>query len=374
MRPSSDADCIAIYRGDCNTPDINLNGPLFSRWDMRLKKRFGLWRAAQLRDHGRSAERVRHDQLQPRRADQHYPRWDVAESEPERRQRYFRVTSAYTDINTTFDPGGRIGSWSGAELVGVSGLRLRTEAAQRFTSSLFPRICSPVRPGPVGCASRSSDDMPVSTGAPCAPPGRILWSLSIALRSSAIICAADAGGFVSFATCTSCLSGGVLFFSGGLRPADPPTRSLAGAPTPRSARVAHSLARSLLPGGFAPPDPPTRSLAGAPTPRSARVAHSLRSLAFLCPGGFAPPDPPARSLAGPPTPRSARVGSLASLARFLSGGFAPPDPPARSLAGAPSPRSARVGSLASLVRFLFRGLRPAEPANREPAPPFTPDA
>ena len=42
MRPSSDANCIAIYRFDCDTPDINLNGPLFSRWDMRLKKSFGL--------------------------------------------------------------------------------------------------------------------------------------------------------------------------------------------------------------------------------------------------------------------------------------------------------------------------------------------
>ncbi len=40
LRPASDASCIAIYRYDCNTPDINLNGPLFSRWDMRLKKRF----------------------------------------------------------------------------------------------------------------------------------------------------------------------------------------------------------------------------------------------------------------------------------------------------------------------------------------------
>ena len=40
IRPASDADCIAIYRYDCNAPDINLNGPLFSRWDMRIKKRF----------------------------------------------------------------------------------------------------------------------------------------------------------------------------------------------------------------------------------------------------------------------------------------------------------------------------------------------
>ena len=42
LRPASDANCVAIYRYDCDTADINLNGPLFSRWDMRLKKRFPL--------------------------------------------------------------------------------------------------------------------------------------------------------------------------------------------------------------------------------------------------------------------------------------------------------------------------------------------
>src|SRR5205085_5085236 len=36
----------------------------------------------------------------------------------------------------------------------------------------------------------------------------------------------------------------------------------------------------LFPGGFAPPDPPTCSLAGTPTPRSARMAHSLSLVSF----------------------------------------------------------------------------------------------
>ena len=41
LAPPSDPDCVAIYVGDCGTArQINLRGPLFSRWDMRLKKRF----------------------------------------------------------------------------------------------------------------------------------------------------------------------------------------------------------------------------------------------------------------------------------------------------------------------------------------------
>jgi hypothetical protein len=36
----------------------------------------------------------------------------------------------------------------------------------------------------------------------------------------------------------------------------------------------------VRPGGFAPADPPTRSLAGTPHPRSARVAHSLTLVRF----------------------------------------------------------------------------------------------
>ena len=109
MRPSSDANCIAIYRFDCDTPDINLNGPLFSRWDMRSEEELRPRRAAQLRDHGRSAERVRHDQLQPRRADQHIQGGTSLNPSPNDGNDTFRVTSAYTDINTTFDPGGRVG-------------------------------------------------------------------------------------------------------------------------------------------------------------------------------------------------------------------------------------------------------------------------
>jgi len=98
LRPASDANCIAIYRYDCNTPDINLNGPLFSRWDMRLKKQFPLG--------GRVNFELMAEVLNV---------FDTINfnhsvtAAPANVTDTFRVTSAYTDINTTFDPGGRIG-------------------------------------------------------------------------------------------------------------------------------------------------------------------------------------------------------------------------------------------------------------------------
>ena len=91
-------NCIAIYRFDCNTPDINLNGPLFSRWDMRLKKRFALG--------GRVNFELMAEVLNV------FDTINFNHSVGFRtrsRTETFRVTSAYTDINTTFDPGGRIG-------------------------------------------------------------------------------------------------------------------------------------------------------------------------------------------------------------------------------------------------------------------------
>ena len=109
LRPSSDANCIAIYRYDCDTPDINLNGPLFSRWDMRLKKSFSLGgrRSFEIMaevlnvfdtinfNHGGPTSTIQGGtSLNP---------------SPNNGEDTFRVTSAYTDINTTFDPGGRVG-------------------------------------------------------------------------------------------------------------------------------------------------------------------------------------------------------------------------------------------------------------------------
>jgi Carboxypeptidase regulatory-like domain len=98
LRPASDANCVAIYRFDCNTPDINLNGPLFSRWDMRLKKRFALG--------GRVNFELIAEVLNVFDTINFNHSLGISNTDP---LETFRVTSAYTDVNTTFDPGGRIG-------------------------------------------------------------------------------------------------------------------------------------------------------------------------------------------------------------------------------------------------------------------------
>jgi hypothetical protein len=97
IRPSDEPNCIAIYRYDCNTPDIKLAGPVFSRWDMRIQKRFPIGHA----NIEFTAEVLNvFDTVNFNHS---------VNSNPNNGEDTFRVTSAYTDINTTFDPGGRIG-------------------------------------------------------------------------------------------------------------------------------------------------------------------------------------------------------------------------------------------------------------------------
>ncbi|HET7217641.1 MAG TPA: hypothetical protein VFJ02_06315, partial [Vicinamibacterales bacterium] len=74
------------------------NGPIFSRWDMRLKKRFNIT--------GRVNFELMAEVLNV--FDTINFNHSVAFN-PTNGEDTFRVTSAYTDINTTFDPGGRIG-------------------------------------------------------------------------------------------------------------------------------------------------------------------------------------------------------------------------------------------------------------------------
>ncbi|MEX2663040.1 MAG: TonB-dependent receptor, partial [Vicinamibacterales bacterium] len=96
LRPASDANCIAIYRFDCGADDIELNGPLFSRWDMRLKKRIPIT--------GRVNVEFMAEVLNVFDTINFNHSVNAGGG-----QNAFRVTSAFTDINTTFDPGGRIG-------------------------------------------------------------------------------------------------------------------------------------------------------------------------------------------------------------------------------------------------------------------------
>lgn len=96
IKPSSDANCLAIYRQDCTAPDININGPVFVRVDLRAKKLFPFLGHGSLEVDVEMLNAFNNvnfnHQLTP---------GDTANA--------FRITSAYTDTNTTFDPGGRIG-------------------------------------------------------------------------------------------------------------------------------------------------------------------------------------------------------------------------------------------------------------------------
>ena len=76
---------------------------------MRLKKRFPVAGGVNVEIMAEVLNVFDNDQLQPRRADQHHPRWTSLNPSPNDGNDTFRVTSAYTDINTTFDPGGRVG-------------------------------------------------------------------------------------------------------------------------------------------------------------------------------------------------------------------------------------------------------------------------
>jgi hypothetical protein len=96
LRPGADASCTPIYRYDCGNKDIHLNGPLFSRWDMSIKKRVPI--------QGRVNVEFTAEVLNV------FDNINFNHSaNANNGENTFRVTSAYTDINTTFDPGGRIG-------------------------------------------------------------------------------------------------------------------------------------------------------------------------------------------------------------------------------------------------------------------------
>ena len=100
--PASGPGCIAIVRGDCGAPrQVLLLGPVFSRWDMRLNKRFPFGQKA--------AFELAIEMLNVFDNINFNYAADPTPDNPLTSADTFRVTSAYTDINTTADPGGRIG-------------------------------------------------------------------------------------------------------------------------------------------------------------------------------------------------------------------------------------------------------------------------
>jgi hypothetical protein len=96
IKPAGGPNCIYIYRQDCGATDIELNGPLFTRVDLRLKKLFPFL--------SKGSVEVNLEVLNAFNNVNFNHALNPGEGAT-----IFQVTSAYTDINTTFDPGGRIG-------------------------------------------------------------------------------------------------------------------------------------------------------------------------------------------------------------------------------------------------------------------------
>jgi Carboxypeptidase regulatory-like domain/TonB-dependent Receptor Plug Domain len=99
IAPASAPGCVAVYQGDCATPhNLYVRGPIFTRFDFSFKKRFPFGRGASFD--------LQLDLLNVLDNVNFNPTFDAT---PAANTTAFQITSGYTDINTTFDPGGRIG-------------------------------------------------------------------------------------------------------------------------------------------------------------------------------------------------------------------------------------------------------------------------
>jgi Carboxypeptidase regulatory-like domain len=96
IKPSSDASCVAIYRADCGAADIQINGPLYTKVDLRIKKSFPFLSKGSLEVDIEALNAFTNINFNHNLT-------------PGEGAGTFQVTSAATDINTSGDPGGRVG-------------------------------------------------------------------------------------------------------------------------------------------------------------------------------------------------------------------------------------------------------------------------
>jgi hypothetical protein len=90
--------CIAVFTGDCGgTINQVIHAPIFSRFDMSVKKTFPFAKRANFQ--------LEIDMLNVFNAIDFNPNFTLTGTFPTSQ----RVTSAYADVSNTFDPGGRIG-------------------------------------------------------------------------------------------------------------------------------------------------------------------------------------------------------------------------------------------------------------------------
>jgi hypothetical protein len=99
IAPASDANCTRIIAGDCGVRQQLLKAPLFTRFDLSAKKRFPFARTASFD--------MEVDMLNIFNAidfNSVFPSVGNLSGSDN-----YRVTSAYSDVNQSYDPGGRIG-------------------------------------------------------------------------------------------------------------------------------------------------------------------------------------------------------------------------------------------------------------------------
>jgi hypothetical protein len=96
ISPASGPDCIQVVVGDCGPRNVFVTGPMFTKFDMSFRKTFPL--------RGRANVQLQLDVLNAFNAINFTPVFNPGEGAT-----IFQVTSAYLDLDNTFDPGGRLG-------------------------------------------------------------------------------------------------------------------------------------------------------------------------------------------------------------------------------------------------------------------------
>jgi hypothetical protein len=96
LAPAGGPGCLYLFTGDCDEQEYGIRGPAFVRFDITLRKRVPFGRKASFDiqvDFLNAFNNINFNQA----------------FNPGSGSGIFQVTSAYTDINGTFDPGGRLG-------------------------------------------------------------------------------------------------------------------------------------------------------------------------------------------------------------------------------------------------------------------------
>jgi hypothetical protein len=97
--PAQAPGCVYLLIGDCGEQSYYINGPLFTRFDMSVKKKFRLG--------GARVFSIEYDMLNA--FNNINFNHSLSTNAGSTTTLPFQVTSAYTDTNGTFDPGGRVG-------------------------------------------------------------------------------------------------------------------------------------------------------------------------------------------------------------------------------------------------------------------------